>query len=352
MFVFIVILLTAVQCGQNQNPITQKNTEPDVSEVIATVNGQNITDHQVKIKAFDEYLGQKNASKTYEIKKEITEELIDEILLENASKAKGLPVEKFLDAEMLTSVKAPSEAEIKALYEGQKNSSLKGQSYNDAKESIKNSLLYNRKKMAYNDFMNDLRKSAKIEIFIARPTFNVSVDDDPGQGNPKAPIKFIEFSEYQCPYCRKARPAVNQILKTYGDKIYYVFRDYPLPFHKSAMSAATAANCAHEQKKYWEYGQQLWDNQNSLARLNTDKDRSDFFEGLAKKVGLNQNQFTKCYQSNRYDAEIQKDMRDAQAVGVSGTPSYFINGKFISGALPFAKFKEIIDEELEALGKK
>jgi len=148
-----------------------------------------------------------------------------------------------------------------------------------------------------------------------------------------------EFSDFQCPFCGRARPTVNQIIETYKDKVQYALRDFPLAFHQDAMPAHMAAHCAGEQGKYWEYSKILFGNQTSL--------KSDKLKEYSKQVGLDTKKFDECVASNKYAATIQKNIDEASKAGVTGTPSFFINGIMISGAQPFPKFKEIIDAELK-----
>jgi protein-disulfide isomerase len=185
-----------------------------------------------------------------------------------------------------------------------------------------------------------------------------TADDDPFLGDPDAPVTIIEFSDFQCPYCGaamgtndglisnfKARdptwePAVPNIIKDYVEtgKVKLVFRDFPLSFHDKAQKAAEAAECADEQGKFWDYHNILFENQDALA--------VDDLKGYAADLGLDTDQFNSCLDSGKYAAEVQKDMQDGQAAGVSGTPAYFINGQLVSGAQPYKVFKQIIEAEL------
>lgn len=178
----------------------------------------------------------------------------------------------------------------------------------------------------------------------------VSIDDDPIKGDPKASLTIIEFSDYQCPFCRRFHQEVlPSIQNEYISKgiVRYVFRDYPLAFHQQALPAALAANCAGEQEKYWEMNDFLFENPTKL-------DIASILSS-AKGLGLNYDEFEKCVNGEKYEAEIQKDMEDAKKYGVSGTPSFFIGkteeGKemtasYIRGAQPFRVFKVRIDKFL------
>jgi len=166
-------------------------------------------------------------------------------------------------------------------------------------------------------------------------------DDDPYKGSKNAPITIVEFSDFQCPYCARFHlQTFPQIEENYikKGKVKFVYRDYPLPFHSSAQKAAEAAECADEQGKFWEMHNIIFENQQSLSIEN--------LKSLAKKLNLDSNKFNDCLDSGKYASEVQKDMADGSAVGVTGTPGFIINGELISGAQPYEVFQQIIEAKL------
>lgn len=168
---------------------------------------------------------------------------------------------------------------------------------------------------------------------------NVGVDDDAQKGPSNAKVTIIEFSDYQCPYCAKAEPTLKQIFDTYKNDVRLVYRDFPLNFHQYAQKAAEASECAHEQGKFWEYHDILFNNQQALDVSSLKKYASDLKLDTAK--------FNGCLDSGKYEAEVKKDMQDGLNANVRGTPAFFINGRLISGSQPFENFKTVIDEELK-----
>ena len=168
---------------------------------------------------------------------------------------------------------------------------------------------------------------------------DISTDDDPSIGPANAPVTLIEFSDYQCPYCQRWYQEVyEQLMATYPGKIHFVYRDLPLPIHPEAEPAAEAANCAGELIDYWKFHDALFSGQYGLGR--------SAYEHYAADMGLDVKAFTACLDSHRYQNEIQADASDAGRVGINSTPSFVINGRVLVGALPFADFKAVIDEEL------
>ncbi len=174
-----------------------------------------------------------------------------------------------------------------------------------------------------------------------QPTrFEVSEDDDPSLGPADAPVVIIEFSDYQCPYCKRWHDEVFfRLLEDYGDQVRFVYRDFPLSaIHPFAAGAAEAANCANEQDAYWEYHSALFSEQYGFSR--------EAFEQYASDLNLDMEAFTECLDSRRYKDEVEADYQDAAALGVNSTPTFFINGRPVIGAQPYEVFVRIIEEEL------
>lgn len=182
---------------------------------------------------------------------------------------------------------------------------------------------------------------------------DVSVDDDAVLGKNDAPVTIIEFSDFQCPFCRSFwKNALAQIIKEYIDtgKAKLVFRDYPLSFHPMGVPSAEAAECAKEQGKFWEMHDIMFEEQEKLGE-GTVQYTVDDLKKWAAKIGVNTTQFNNCVDSEKYKAEIEKDAADGGAAGVTGTPAIFINGRLIAGAQPFSVFKTVIDDELKKSGE-
>ena len=168
----------------------------------------------------------------------------------------------------------------------------------------------------------------------------VSADDDPAIGLPDAPVLIVEFSDYQCSFCaRFALETLPQILETYEGKIRVVFRDFPLSsIHSNAQNAAEAAECADDQGQFWAYHDLLFQNQQALD--------IDSLKGYAQRLGLDTEAFNQCLDSGQYTSEVQNDLAQGQGYGVTGTPTFFINGRLLRGAKPFSAFEAMIEEEL------
>jgi protein-disulfide isomerase len=169
----------------------------------------------------------------------------------------------------------------------------------------------------------------------------VGVDDDPSIGPDDAAVTIIEFADFNCGYCRRFHDEIfPMLLAEYSDDLLFVYRDFPVVGGGAVGAAAAhAANCAGEQDAYWEYHDALYS-----GIYNMD---DDGFAMYAEDLGLDTEAFEECQESDRYTDEVIKDYTDARAVNVSGTPTFFINGRRIIGAQPFAAFVQIIEEELD-----
>lgn len=164
---------------------------------------------------------------------------------------------------------------------------------------------------------------------------NVVTTDDPYKGSNEAKVVIVEFSDFECPYCFQEFPVVRQIIETYGDQINFIFRDFPIADHPYAQKAAEAGECAHEQGKFWQMHDKMF--------INHDQLDDESLKIYAQQVGLDTNQFNECLDSGKYKKEVENDYANGLAAGVTGTPTFFINGQIVEGAVPLEFFKQVID---------
>ncbi len=167
---------------------------------------------------------------------------------------------------------------------------------------------------------------------------DISAGDAPAKGPKNAPVTIVTYSDFQCPFCSRVVPTMAEIEKNYKDKVRIAFKHLPLPFHNNAQIAAEASMAAHEQGKFWEMHDKMFANQQALDRPNLEK--------YAQELGLNSAKFKAALDSGKFKDYVQKDAQAAGPVGASGTPTSFVNGRKLEGAVPFANFKTLIDEEL------
>jgi len=168
--------------------------------------------------------------------------------------------------------------------------------------------------------------------------YRVDADKGPSKGPPDAPLQVVIFSDFQCPFCARLEPILARLEKAYRQQIRMVWKNYPLPFHENALPAAEAALAAQAQGKFWEMHDKLFADQQHLDRAT--------YEKYAGELGLDLARFRADLDGRKYEDRIDADRKDAEALGVTGTPAVFINGRKILGAYPFETFKQIADDEL------
>jgi len=211
------------------------------------------------------------------------------------------------------------------------------------KGQIKQYLLGQKKQEAIDLWMAKQTQKSPIEVYISkpeRPVKDVPVGDAPTMGGESAKVTIVEFSDFQCPYCKRGATIMNDLKKKYGKKVKIAFKQFPLPFHNDAKPAAQAALCAHKQNKklFWKMHDKMFDDQKGLSR-----------EGLLAKgsaIGVKKADFEKCLDDPSMAKMVEADIELGKKVGVKSTPTFFVNGKLVNGAQPVEVFSEIIDEEL------
>jgi protein-disulfide isomerase len=172
--------------------------------------------------------------------------------------------------------------------------------------------------------------------------YEVKIGDAPVKGPASAPITVVAFSDFQCPFCSRAVPTVKQLETDYAGKIKIVFKQFPLPFHDKAHLAAEAALAAKDQGKFWQMHDKLFANQQALDRASLEK--------YAQELGLDMAKFKAALDSGKYKDKVDAEDREGAAVGVTGTPTFFVNGTRLVGAQPIDAFKAVIDKELKSKG--
>lgn len=166
-----------------------------------------------------------------------------------------------------------------------------------------------------------------------------ATDDDPRFGPANAKVVIVEFSDFQCPFCQQVQPVVKKLMSDYGDKILFIYRDFPLEsIHPQAVVGALAGECAHEQGKFWEMHDKIFENQAELSPEN--------LKIWALQIGLNSIQFGNCLDSAKYFEEVNQDLQEGIVAGARATPTFFINGRKLEGAIPLITFEQIILAEL------
>lgn len=292
---------------------------PNLSDdaVLATIAGQPVKAAPVKERL--KPIIYKIRSDAYLLTKQQADQLVDNMLLLDEAKRRQVGPEEIIRAEISEKVHPPTEAEVAKFYE--ENKARINGDLNTVRNQVALYLQDQDKRRLEGELSNKLRKSANVQWLITeppQPVQNISVDDDPTRGSANAPVTIVEFTDFQCPACAAMHPVLDEVLKSYGDKVRFVVRDFPLNQHENARKAAEAADAANEQGKFFEYIAILFKNQKALDIASLKKYASD--------LGLNRAKFDAALDRGVYAAEVNHDVQDGEMYGVGSTPTIFING--------------------------
>jgi len=348
-----VLLAVASGCSNTSTAAgtTRAAATEDSNTVVASFGDRKITLGELdkSIKRDLTQLDRQYNEKKHDLRETSLEGLIAKELMEAEAKKRGMTEEEVLKAEVEGKVAPASDEEIRAFYDMQSAQAGPGKPplppFEQIKDRIGEYLHAQKQQKAVFDFLDKLKTDAGVVVTLAmpeEPTVAVAATG-PSKGPANAPVTIVEFSDFQCPFCSRANASIAQVLDVYKDQVRVVFRDFPLSFHDKAQKAAEAGQCAADQGKFWEMHDQMFGNQQALD--------VDALKGYAKTVGLDEAKFAECLDGGKMAETVKKNLADGEEAGVSGTPAFFINGKMISGALPFEDFKKAIDAELVRLGK-
>jgi len=303
---------------------------------VATVAGRTVYEDELT-PAMEEQL-QQLRNEEYELKSRALDKLIDQKVLEAAASRQGLTADQLLEKELSRRVAEPTDAEIAAYYLGTRDR----RPYEEVKLRLRDALKQARLEQAKEAYLEQLRHESAVAVLLAPPKVEVGYDPLRVRGNPDAPITIVEFSDFECPFCRGSEELIKSLLAKYGDKVKVAYRDFPLrQNHSHAETAAEASHCASEQGKFWAYHDLLFANPAKL-------DNGGLLE-QAHAAGLNETQFLSCLNTGKYRSAVDADVKAASRAHVGGTPAFFVNGVFIAGAQSAAVFEKTIDGELARL---
>lgn len=295
--------------------INSPNLSPAV--IIATVAGQPL-----KAETLLERLKPiiyRMKLEAYELTKQRADQLVDDMLLLEEAKRRQVGPEVIIRTEISDKVRTPTEEEVAKFYSDNK-ARISGD-LNSVRNQVAIYLQNESRHRLEKDLSARLRKNANIQWLItepAQPIQNVSVDDDPARGDANAPVTVVEFTDFECPACAAMHPILDEVLKSYGNKVRFVVRDFPLNQHEHARKAAEAANAANAQGKFFEYITLLFKNQKALDVPSLKK--------YASELGLDRARFDAALDRGAYAAEVNKDVTDGEVYGVGSTPTIFVNG--------------------------
>jgi protein-disulfide isomerase len=315
----LALVLSIPATGQNE------------ASVVAEIAGRKVTAEELEYKQAGKLLQAKY--KYYLAEREALDQFIDDQLLELQAKKEGVTLDELLKRHVAINVPEPAEDQLRFYYEGVQTD----EPYESAKSKIIETIRQLRTKKAHDGYVAQLRAQYGVVVELSQPSAHVEVADAPRLGSENAPVQIIEFADYECPYCQKVNEDLARLRQQFGNQVSIVFKDFPLPMHPLAAKAAEGARCAGIQGKFWEFHDSLFENK----RLQT-----SHLKEQARALKLDAARFDQCLENGEQTATVKKDSQEGLRLGLQGTPSFFINGHFMSGAVGYVKLREAVMQEL------
>jgi len=340
---FLPLLILILSCSKKSvGPSIQYNIvdAPNEAHIVAKIGNQNITKQElyknIEVELFD------LEEKIFKLKMDRMKIIMLEKFMNEHPGKKGLTNDEFLEKYITNNLKV-TEADFKAFVK--KRGIPDAHISDDIKERIEKFLEQEGKKIAIEDWIAKNSKKHKVQIYFSRPRrpeFVVETKDAPYSGGKDAIVTIVEYSDFQCPFSKQGSATIKKIKDSFGKKVRVIHKNFPLPFHKFAKTMAQASLCAWEQgnQKFWPFYETLFNNQ-------TAGDNESLVK-LAKTTGLRIDQFSDCLKTEKYKQKIDNQIKEANDLGIKSTPTFYVNGKIISGAQKFEVFRDLINEELSS----
>jgi protein-disulfide isomerase len=303
------------------------------SEVVSEIKGEKITRAQL----YEQESGMLLQARYdfYKAEQKALDELIARRLLEDEAGRQHLSVDELLKREVDSKIKALTEEQLHTVYDV----IAPKEAFEAMRAKIQDSVRAQRVQRARIAYIDSLREKANVLVLLAPPSADFAVGDAARLGPSSAPAQLVEFADFECPYCIKVHPELQKLKAEFGDRISLVYKNFPLPMHAHAQKAAEAASCAGLQDKFWPYHDRLFaSKQIDIPQL----------KQFATDLGLDVAKFNACLDSGQQAAAVQKDVAEAQKIGLSATPSFFLNGHFFTGALQYEDLRRMVLRELSA----
>jgi len=326
LFLSSICVFAFAEAGSDPSAVT--------TPVLLEIDGAKITYADVERKQSATLFQARNTF--YQAERKAVEEFIAQYLLERQAQKEQVTVAKLLELHVNSKIPGdPPEEAVKVYFEGVDTT----EPYSVVRGQILDHIRENRLMKAKAAYMASLRTDAKIGLHFGPPRAPIAVADKMVRGVPDAPVVVVEYADYECPYCQQAQPALDKMLADYQGKVNFAYKDVPLPGHAHAQKAAEATHCAGEQGKFWEFHDLLFKTkQLDIPQL---KDH-------ARELNLDTAAFGKCLDSGAQAELVKKQSVEGQSLGLQGTPSFFINGRFFSNGLSYDQLRAVIQEELTA----
>lgn len=300
---------------------------------LATVNGKPIDVDDLGVRGQLIQLEQQR----YQLLQKALDEAIAKRLIEAAAAQEGISYDAFVQREIGSKITPPSEEVVSSFYE--ENKLRIGRPLEDVKDAINSFLLQQAMSGRRAEVVAGLRSGAAVSILLEPPRAEVDLAQSHRRGPAEAPVQIVEFSDFQCPFCKRMQDVISEVVAKYDGQVSWFYKDLPLiSIHSGAKYAAEAARCAGDQGKFWEYRDALFD---------ADKVTDGMHEDLASKLELDLEAFAGCLSEHKYAGVVESDLAEAETLGITGTPTLLINGILLSGARSADDLSAVIERELE-----
>jgi protein-disulfide isomerase len=332
--VAITFLIAGI--GWSQAPATTTQSS-GVDQVLAVIDGREIRASEV-----DSLIGPQLYAlrqNMYALQRNVLETLLNKIVVEEEAKRRGITVEE-LRQEFMADV-AVTPDEVADAYASAAMRAPGGiPDGTDIREQIKTSLLAQKRADAFRSSVTELRAHVPVEILLQEPApLRVSVGNSgPTRGTPNAPLTIVEFADFECPYCRQMAATLDEVLAEYSGKVQFTYRHLPLPNHRFAFKAAQAGVCADQQGKFWEYHAKVFKSARELS--------AETLAEIARELKLDTSKYAACLSGEESRKVVTADVQEAMRLGITSTPTLFVNGRVVRGAAPPEELKKILEEEL------
>lgn len=336
-------LIAFLACEPAKKADEEPVVGPTADLVVGQVDGKDVTvgdiDDWIKDQLFSQATRGKNPMKVYEVRSRALEQMANETAMERAAAQAGKDKETLLKEEVEKRASVTDE-EVQKYYDDHKDR-FRNLPFEKVSPAVKRQLLAQKQVAAMQEYTKSLRDQVGFSSKLEPPRFEIA-SGGPTRGPADAPITLVEFSDYECPFCKASESVVVQVLERYPTQVKLEFKNYPLPTHPKARPAAEAAVCAAEQGKFWEFHDALFEKAPQIA--------PEQLAAIATEAGLDAARLQECIAAKKGSAQIDADLAAGKAAGVAGTPAFYVNGVPISGGRTVDEFARAIDAELARLG--
>jgi predicted DsbA family dithiol-disulfide isomerase len=330
-----VFTLGCLENGQGSPDPKAATSEEDA--IVARFGDETVTsselDAWIKDDLFTRQTSGGNPAKVYDLRAQSLDRMIMERILAAEAARRSLTEEELIDAEV-AALGEVSDEEVAQFYQ-ERIDQMGEQPFDQLAPRIRDYLTRSRTQQVAKKLFDD----ADVDFFLERPRVDVDAVG-PSKGPANAPVTIIEFSDFECPFCSRALPVIEEVMARYPEEVRLVYRHMPLDrIHARARIAAEASHCAHDQGQFWAYHDLIFADNKALG----DED----LKGFAEKLNLDVAAWEQCMHEGKFADAIEADVQAARSIGITGTPAFVINGVMLSGAKPVEDFVSVIESELK-----